>query len=170
MLPSCVWRTVWSVVNVPASTSIPTFLYASRKGTPSITRRFTSSTLKSSEYFGSSRICSLIFISRIIRVTMRRQSFNSSNEGRKSSLMICRSRKYPEGRLLQMSAICWGIPWSVLHLARVSSNTSGFFLWGMMLEPVVNESGNWMNPKFWLLKRQASIANFERVAAIPAMA
>ncbi len=34
-----------------------------------------------------------------------------------------------------------------LHLARMSSNMSGFFLWGMMLDPVVKASGSFTNPK-----------------------
>ena len=49
----------------------------------------------------------------------------------------------------------------LLHRALMSSNTSGFFLWGMMLEPVVNASGKNSNPKFWLAKRQISLAILE---------
>ena len=37
---------------------------------------------------------------------------------------------------------------SSLHLARVNSKTSGFFLWGIMLEPVVQSSGSFTKPKF----------------------
>ena len=38
-----------------------------------------------------------------------------------------------------------------LQRARTSSNTSGFFLCGMMLEPVVKAVGNSTNAKSWLL-------------------
>ena len=50
------------------------------------------------------------------------------------------------------------------------SKTSGFFLWGMMLDPVVSSSGSDTNPKFWLMKRQRSIAMRPTVAATAAMA
>ena len=50
------------------------------------------------------------------------------------------------------------------------SKTSGFFLWGMMLDPVVSSSGSEMKPKFWLMNRQASIASRPIVAATAAMA
>ena len=40
----------------------------------------------------------------------------------------------------------------------------------MMLDPVVRESGNDTNPKFWLMNRQTSIAKRPSVAATAAMA
>ena len=50
------------------------------------------------------------------------------------------------------------------------SKTSGFFLWGMMLDPVVRLSGSDTKPKFWLMNRQMSIARRPMVAATAAMA
>lgn len=50
------------------------------------------------------------------------------------------------------------------------SKTSGFFLWGMMLDPVVRLSGSDTKPKFWLMNRQTSIAMRPMVAATAAMA
>ena len=58
----------------------------------------------------------------------------------------------------------------MLHFARVSSNTSGFFLWGMILDPVVHSSGSFTKPKFWQLNMQASKAIFDKVPAIEAKA
>src|SRR5687767_211549 len=57
-----------------------------------------------------------------------------------------------------------------LHLALISSNTSGFFLCGMMLLPVVNSDGNEIKPKFWLIYKQASMARRPKVPATPANA
>ena len=54
--------------------------------------------------------------------------------------------------------------------ARISSNTSGFFLWGMMELPVVHSAGREMKPKFCELKRQASKASLATVPATPARA
>ena len=69
-----------------------------------------------------------------------------------------------------MSMTCWGSDCSLLDLARISSNTSGFFLWGMMLEPVVHSLGRRTNEKFCELNRQASKAIFASVPAMVAMA
>src|SRR5690606_40789522 len=62
-----------------------------------------------------------------------------------------------------------GTPWILLHLALISSKTSGFFLWGMMLLPVVSSLGNEIKSKFWFMYRQMSMASLERVAARLAM-
>ena len=57
-----------------------------------------------------------------------------------------------------------------LQRPRMISKTSGFFLWGMIDEPVVSVSGSFTKPKFWLMKRQRSIAMRPTVAATAAMA
>ena len=50
------------------------------------------------------------------------------------------------------------------------ANTSGFFLCGMMLEPVVHSSGSLIKPKFCELNMQASKASFATVPATEASA
>ena len=62
-------------------------------------------------------------------------------------------------------AISFGSACNLLQWERISSHTSGFFLCGMMLEPVVSSSGKLMKPKFWFMNKQASIAILESVAA-----
>ena len=57
------------------------------------------------------------------------------------------------------------MPWRRLQWALTSSNTSGFFFCGIMLEPVVKAYGNCTKPKFWLENRQQSVANRPKVAA-----
>src|SRR5690606_30145753 len=73
------------------------------------------------------------------------------------------------GRLLVIRMSSLGTPWILLHLALISSKTSGFFLWGMMLLPVVSSLGNEIKSKFWFMYRQMSMASLERVAARLAM-
>ena len=58
---------------------------------------------------------------------------------------------------------------NLLHFALVNSNTSGFFLCGMMLEPVVQSAGNFTKPKFCELNMHASNANFANVPAMLAI-
>ena len=58
----------------------------------------------------------------------------------------------------------------MFDLARISSKTSGFFLCGMIDEPVVHSLGSLTNEKFWLLNIQASNANLATVPATDARA
>ena len=53
----------------------------------------------------------------------------------------------------------------ILHLPLISSNTSGFFLWGIILEPVVISSGNDIKFNSWAMKKQMSAENFDKVLA-----
>ena len=46
-----------------------------------------------------------------------------------------------------------------LHRARISSHTSGFFLCGMMLDPVQSDSGKEIKPKLGHIYIQQSAAN-----------
>ncbi len=55
-------------------------------------------------------------------------------------------------------------------MPRIISNTSGFFLCGIIDEPVVSSSGKDTNPKFWHIHMQTSIAKCPRVDAMAAMA
>ena len=41
-----------------------------------------------------------------------------------------------------------GVKYAELQRPRISSKTSGFFLWGMILDPVVSSSGKEIKPKF----------------------
>ena len=50
--------------------------------------------------------------------------------------------------LFMIIMICCGRLCILLLLARISSNTSGFFLCGMMLDPVVHSLGSLTKPKF----------------------
>ena len=50
-------------------------------------------------------------------------------------------------------------------LPRRSSAASGFFFWGMMLEPEENESGSSQKPNSWLDQRTISAPRRERCIA-----
>ena len=67
--------------------------------------------------------------------------------------------------LLQSMDISFSQASTMSHLPRMISQTSGFFLWGMMLEPVVSSSGKCMKPKFGHMYMQQSEANLLRVSA-----
>ena len=77
-----------------------------------------------------------------------KQLHNSVVAGKRISFSSCKSRWYPSGRFAVSNEISFGTACKRLHLPRIISKTSGFFLCGMMDEPVVNSSGKDTKPKF----------------------
>ena len=102
-----------------------------------------------------------------MKSAMSRHCIISVIAGNIISFSSCKSLLYPNGRLVVNNAISFGMDCSLLHFPRIISNTSGFFLCGIMLDPVVSSSGKEMNPKFWHIHIQISI---ERRPSVDAMA
>ena len=69
-----------------------------------------------------------------------------------------------------MMAIWFGRVRRTLDLALISSKTSGFLFWGIILDPVIYSSGKSMNLNSEVMYRQISIENRERVCATEARA
>ena len=84
----------------------------------------------------------LIFGSITVHISIQAVSVSTvSNNGALSS---CISRLYANGNDFIRVKRVVRLPMAVAVFPLISSGTSGFFFWGMILLPVAKESGNYM--------------------------